>query len=108
VQAHHQKFSIVENLGKILENPGKIREKVGIICENHYKIPGNLAKMSTNVLLFGKNGVLFGSQAKTVLMWKYSHKKWSNNISGKFWNFGQKSFAIPNTLPAPTPMAAKS
>jgi len=51
--------------------------------------------MSGNVLLFGKNGVLFGSQAKTLLMRKYSHTKWSNNISGKFRKFGQKSFATP-------------
>jgi len=50
----------------------------------------------------------FRGQAKTVLMRKYSQKKWPNNF---FWQVSEiraKVLRNPINLPAPTRMTAKS
>jgi len=48
VQGHPQKFSSIENLGKIPENPGKIYENVR-------KIPENTGKNAAQRCLLLKN-----------------------------------------------------
>jgi len=53
VQAQHQTFWFVKNVGKIPQNLGKISENLGKIPETPNKIPKYLGKISKNL---GKNG----------------------------------------------------
>ena len=42
---------------------------------------------------------------KTLVMRKYSHKKWSKNFSGKFGEIRAKILCSPENFPALTPMS---
>jgi len=92
VQAHHQKFWFVENLGKILKCLGKI--------------PENLGRNGSHRCLTSKNGTQHLQKNKWRPFWRW-HQKGLNNLCGRKFlgkshattfraslgKFGQKSFA---------------